>query len=235
MGSGYRAAATERENTYAARVLGLLLNGRFEELLIVALVLIIALSLHEFGHALAADLQGDPTARNLGRLTVNPKAHLDPFGSLMIVLAGFGWGKPVPFNPARLRNQRFGSLIVGAAGPLMNIFLAFVAAILLRVLSPGAGPGGFAAGFLVQLLFLNVLLAVFNLIPVPPLDGSRILSAVLPPSRQRIVYFLDRWGFVILLVLFVFGQGLLSPFLRGATGTVSRWILSAVGYELPLG
>ncbi|MGH2733083.1 MAG: site-2 protease family protein [Actinomycetota bacterium] len=211
-------------------MLGLLLNGRFEELLIVALVLVIALSLHEFGHAFAADLQGDPTPRNLGRLTVNPKAHLDPFGTLMIVLAGFGWGKPVPFNPARLRNQRFGSLIVGGAGPLMNIILAFLAAIALRLLSPGPDSSLFVLRLLFAFIEINVLLAVFNLIPVPPLDGSRILAAVLPPSQQRIVYFLDRWGFAILLVLFVFGQGLLTPLLGAGTDTVSGWILKAVGY-----
>ncbi len=204
-----------------------------EGLVIVALVLVIALSLHEFGHAFAADLQGDPTARNLGRLTVNPKAHLDPFGTLMIVLAGFGWGKPVPFNPARLQNQRFGSLIVGMAGPLMNVVLAFVAAISIRLLSLDLSAGGFTVRFLVQLLFLNMLLAIFNLIPIPPLDGSRILSAVLPPSRQRIVYFLDQWGFIILLILFVFGQGLLGPFLTRAAGNASGWVLQAVGYRFP--
>jgi Zn-dependent protease len=205
-----------------------------EGLLIISLVLVLALSLHEFGHAFAADLQGDPTARNLGRLTLNPKAHLDPFGTLMIVLVGFGWGKPVPFNPARLRNQRFGSLIVGMAGPLMNLILAFVAAIGFRLLSVDLSTADFVVRFLSQLLFLNMLLAIFNLIPIPPLDGSRILSAVLPPSRQRIVYFLDRWGFLILLVLFFFGRGFTGFLVRAADGA-SRWILAAVGYQSPLG
>lgn len=192
-------------------------NGDYQGFVMIVLVLVTALSLHEFGHALAADLLGDPTPRNAGRLTLNPLSHIDPVGALAMVLVGFGWGKPVPFSPRALRSPRFGSAIVGIAGPTTNVALAFLAAGLIRF----AGGGGEALPrFLELMLYLNVLLAVFNLLPIPPLDGSRILSAVLPPSRQRIVFFLDKWGMVILIVVifvlpWLFPQSVLGSGLFG--------------------
>jgi Zn-dependent protease len=170
--------------------------------ILLAVAFIIALSLHEYGHALAATLQGDPTAKLAGRLTINPMRHLDPVGTFMLVMVGFGWGKPVPFAPNKLRSARFGAALVGIAGPVVNIILAFLAAFVLTQLSQAPPPGLFGR-FIVTSLFLNVALALFNLMPIPPLDGSRILSALLPPDKQEIIYFLDKWGFVILL-LFVF-------------------------------
>lgn len=200
-----------------------LLNGDFETFFLVAIVLVTALSLHEYGHALAAELQGDHTARLAGRLTLNPKAHIDPLGALAMVLVGFGWGKPVPFSPRGLRSQRFGSAIVGLAGPAMNVILAFVAALGLRVLAPGPG---LLSGFLNIMLFLNVLLALFNLLPIPPLDGSRILSLVLPPSKQHVIFFLDRWGMLILIV----GVFLVFPTALGrAAGYLAHLVRLAVG------
>lgn len=192
--------------------------------LLVAVVFVIALSLHEFGHAAAATLQGDPTAKNAGRLTVNPKAHLDALGTFMIVMVGFGWGKPVPFAPNKLRNKRFGAALVGIAGPAVNFVLATVAAALfVRTL-------GTASNLTLEFLFLNlrlnVVLGIFNLLPIPPLDGSRLLSAFLPPSKQHIIYFLDRWGFVI-LILFAF---LLFPFFAAPIiNAVVEFILLMVG------
>ncbi|MDQ4149092.1 MAG: site-2 protease family protein [Actinomycetota bacterium] len=184
---------------------------------------VIALSLHEFGHAAVANMQGDPTARLAGRLTLNPLAHLDPVGTFMIVLVGFGWGKPVPFTATKLKSRRFGPALVGVAGPAMNFVLAFAAAALLVMLGPGSER--ILAEFLVITLQLNVVLAIFNLLPIPPLDGSRILSAALPPSKQHIIYFLDRWGFVILLiVVFFLFRPLVSPLIRA----VIRGILAAV-------
>jgi Zn-dependent protease len=169
--------------------------------LLLAVAFIIALSLHEYGHAAAATWQGDPTAKLAGRLTLNPKAHLDPVGTFMLVLVGFGWGKPVPFAPNKLRSQRFGAALVGIAGPVVNVVLAFVAA--LAYLQLDEAPVGALGRFIVISLYLNVGLALFNLMPIPPLDGSRILSALLPPSKHEIIYFLDKWGFLILL-LFAF-------------------------------
>lgn len=186
--------------SYAPTMIELLMEGQFQTFFLIALVLVIAISLHEFSHAISADLQGDPTPRTAGRVTLNPLKHLDPIGTFAIVLVGFGWGKPVPFTPRALRNQRFGPAGVALAGPLMNLLLAILAAFLLVVLDVR---GGVLGEFLGIALFLNVLLAVFNLIPLPPLDGSRILSLFLPPHRQNIIYFLDRWGFLILLLLMV--------------------------------
>ncbi|MEO7803111.1 MAG: site-2 protease family protein [Actinomycetota bacterium] len=194
----------------------MLIDGQLALFVIFAAILVLALSLHEFGHALAADLQGDRTARLAGRLTLNPLKHLDPFGTFALLFAGFGWGKPVPFSPRALRNQRFGPAIVGFAGPIVNIVLAFMFAALYGGLRPG--PGSTLETLLIVGVQLNVVLAIFNLMPIPPLDGSRILSAVLPPSKQHIVYFLDKWGFVLLLVfVFFLFRPVLGPLITFST------------------
>lgn len=194
--------------------------------LIVALIFVVALSLHEFGHAAAATAQGDPTARLAGRLTINPRAHLDPLGTVMLVLVGFGWGKPVPFAPNKLRSERFGAAAVGLAGPLVNVILAFVsAAALVNALSNGSGDGLVARTLFISLR-LNIVLALFNLLPIPPLDGSRVLSVLLPPSKHHIIYFLDKWGFVLLLLLvFLVFPSFAGPVVGAAMGL----ILNVVG------
>lgn len=170
-------------------------------LLVVALIG--AIGLHEYAHALTADLQGDRMPRAMGRLTPNPIKHLDPLGTLFILLVGFGWGKPVEFRPQALSSQRFGAAMVALAGPTMNLALAFVAAVVAVQL--GDNLPDFLRTFLSVFFSLNVLLAVFNLIPLPPLDGSRLLTIFLPPKRQNIIYFLDRYGFIILLAVLLFG------------------------------
>lgn len=199
--------------------LQLLLDGQFLELFAILLVLVIAITIHEFGHAFAADFQGDRTARLAGRLTLNPLSHLDPLGSVLLVLAGFGWGKPVPFDPRQLRSQRFGAAVVALAGPVTNVILAFAFAYSIR--------SSFVVSHRPLVLIatlgvhVNVLLAIFNLIPIPPLDGSRILGILLPPNKQHIIYFLDKWGFLILLVLvfFLFGR-IVSPMVESARQAV---------------
>lgn len=201
-------------------MLDAVIRGQFQFALLLGLVLVIAITLHEFGHALAADLQGDPTARLAGRLTVNPLRHLDPIGTAALVLVGFGWGKPVPFNPRALRNRRIGAALVGIAGPAVNVILALIAAVALARGNPQPGSG--TELFLSLSLYLNILLAVFNLIPIPPLDGSRLLTALLPPSKQRFIFFLDQWGFLILLGLVFF---VLPRILPGVVSGISRTIL----------
>lgn len=176
-----------------------LLNGQYTGFVIAVIVIVLAIALHEFGHALAADLQGDPTPRLAGRLTLNPLAHLDPLGSFFLVIAGFGWGKPVSFSLRNLKFKRAGAALVALAGPAMNILLAIVGAIILARRADGT-----LARFANDLLQINVVLAIFNMIPIPPLDGSRLLTLFLPPSRQQIIFFLDKWGFLLLLAILLF-------------------------------
>ena len=205
-------------------MIDLLVHGQFTDFILIVVAIVLAIALHEFGHAAADELQGDPTARLAGRLTLNPIRHLDPFGTVMIVLVGFGWGKPVPMTPSKLRNQRVGAAVVGAAGPLVNVILAFMSAALLVRLGP-ASYGGLGYRFLSEFLYLNVLLAILNLLPIPPLDGSRILSAILPPDKQHIIFFLDQYGFVILLIaaLLVL-PSILGPISTSASNLVIRLV-----------
>ncbi|MEA2452708.1 MAG: hypothetical protein QOG04_1418 [Actinomycetota bacterium] len=186
---------------------------------LLALGLIEALALHEYAHALAADLQGDRMPRAFGRLTLNPAKHLDPLGTIMIFLVGFGWGKPVEFRPAALSSKRFGAAIVALAGPLMNVALATLSALAASLLP--IETNGVLFRFLYIFFSLNVILAVFNLLPLPPLDGSRLLTIFLPPKRQNIIYFLDKYGFIILLALVFFG-GLrfIDPLIEGLRNVI---------------
>jgi Zn-dependent protease len=193
---------------------------------------IVGITFHEFSHAAVATMQGDPTARSQGRLTLNPIAHLDPLGSIALVLAGFGWGRPVPFSPTQLRSRRFGAAIVGLAGPAANFLFALVAVIALRIVYPSAVTAfdvDFSVILLDMLVTLNVVLGVFNLLPIPPLDGSRLLSLALPPSRQNIVYFLDQYGIFLLLGFLILAPNLLTPIFRAITEALYRLVGLPVG------
>ncbi len=187
-----------------------LLQGGLEGLIafiLLAAALILAIGLHEYAHALSADLQGDRLPRAMGRLTLNPIKHLDPLGTLLIFIVGFGWGKPVEFRPEALSSRRFGAALVALAGPMMNVALGIVGALVFRLYL--AGPElRFLDLFLRYFIFINVVLAVFNLLPIPPLDGSRLLTIFLPPSQQKIIFFLDRFGFLILIGLVFLGPAL---------------------------
>ncbi len=187
-----------------------------------AAALAVAIGLHEYAHALAADLQGDRLPRAMGRLTLNPIRHLDPLGTVLLVVAGFGWGKPVEFRPEALSSRRFGAALVAVAGPLMNVALAIVGAFAFRAATLGPQLD-FLFLFLNAFIWINVVLAVFNLLPIPPLDGSRLLTIFLPPGKQKIIYFLDRYGFLILLVVIFLGpSSLLRPFIEFVAGIVAR-------------
>jgi len=197
---------------------------------LLAVALIEAIALHEYAHAFAADVQGDRMPRAMGRVTLNPARHLDPLGTLAIFLMGFGWGKPVEFRPQALSSKRFGAAFVALAGPLMNLLLALLAAVLLGVVIRVDPEVTFEPGVITRFLYLffaiNILLALFNLIPLPPLDGSRLLTIFLPPNRQGIIFFLDRYGFFILLaLLFLTGLRFLDPILRA----VGDWLLTVTG------
>lgn len=179
------------------------------ELIIRLVALVFSIVIHEVAHGYASYRLGDPTARDANRLTLNPLAHIDPFGSIllpaMLVFMNspvlFGWAKPVPFNPAYFRNVKKGTMIVGAAGPAANLVLALIAGILFRLFTPG----GIIGLFLVHMCLINVILAVFNLIPIPPLDGSRIVIGFMPAYLVPKYLSLERYGFLIIIALFYFG------------------------------
>jgi Zn-dependent protease len=167
--------------------------------LAIVVALVVAITIHEFSHAAVATAQGDDTARSQGRLTLNPIRHLDPFGTIFMVLAGFGWGRPVPFSPAQLRNKRYGPVMVSLIGPISNFVLALASALVLKALR--STDNQTLLLFVAVFLRINLILGIFNLLPIPPLDGSRLLAALLPPSRQGIVRFLDQYGIYLLLGL----------------------------------
>ena len=180
--------------------------------------LLFAISIHEYAHAQCADSMGDPTARYMGRLTFNPMAHLDPIGAILLVVAGFGWAKGVPINVNNFRNRREGILKVSFAGPAANLFLCFLAALMMALL----GRMGMLSDGLYKFLFwmrlYNVWFAFFNLIPVPPLDGSRILSELLPAKQSwQFNEIVDRYGFYILIALVFTGitSMIINPLANG--------------------
>ena len=164
--------------------------------------LLFAISIHEYAHAQCADSMGDPTARYMGRLTFNPLAHLDPIGAILLVVAGFGWAKGVPINVNNFRNRREGILKVSFAGPAANLFLCFVAAFMMAFLGKMHMLSDGLYRFLFWMQLYNVWFAFFNLIPVPPLDGSRIMSELLPAKQSwQFNEIVDRYGFDILIAL----------------------------------
>ncbi len=178
------------------------------------LVLIIAFTVHELAHALTADYLGDPTPRRMGRITLNPLKHLDPIGTILLIVAGFGWAKPVMVNPMNMRgNPRTSMAIVAAAGPLSNLVMAVMAAVFFRVglVSFTQPSGAFSASFLLsEFIWINLILAFFNLIPIPPLDGSKILFAILPAELVYRLRPLEQFGFLILMAVVFFVPAVLN-------------------------
>ncbi len=210
-------------------------QNKIFELLYITAILLLALPLHEFAHAWVAYRFGDTTAKDQGRLSLNPFRHLDPLGSLMMYVAHFGWAKPVPVDARNFRQKRLGMLLVALAGPFSNLLLAFVSMMiiglltkltLVGVITVGAGWGTTvlrsAFDLLGMLVQINILLAIFNLLPVPPLDGSRVLSSFLPDRWMIRLASMERWiGLAFLLIVIVL------PRITGNTSIVSQ-IIGAV-------
>ncbi|HUV81042.1 MAG TPA: site-2 protease family protein [Patescibacteria group bacterium] len=207
------------------------------EILFFIFVLIFSIVIHEFSHGAVANMLGDPTAKLAGRLTLNPLKHLDPIGSVVLPVlmilttgTGIGWAKPVPVNPFNFRDQKYGSLKVALAGPAANLTVALFLGLFLRLLFffGVASPVLFSA--LSFIIFVNILLAMFNLTPVPPLDGSHILFALLPDSLREIKIFLSQFGFFILIFLIFF----FPPFLRIIIYLVENIFILFAGTPPPL-
>lgn len=178
------------------------------------LVLIPSAILHEYMHGYVADRLGDPTAKYAGRLTLDPRVHIDLFGSILLPLAlffttglMFAYAKPVPYNPYNLRNQKWGPVMVAFAGPLSNLLLALIFGLFIQFVPFSEGMNF----FLSIIVYVNVVLAVFNLVPIPPLDGSKLLLALLPDSLQNVEQALERFGFVFLILFIFYFSGIISP------------------------
>jgi|SRR5688572_28159179 Zn-dependent protease len=186
------------------------------------IAIVLGITVHEFMHAYSAHRLGDDTARLLGRMSLNPLVHFDIFGTLLLVLAGFGYGKPVPVNEARLRGA-FASSMVSLAGPLANFAIAAVCAIPLRLGSAEALGAGYVE-ILATVVFFNCLLGVFNLIPIPPLDGANVIFGLLPPKQQWDLRPYMQYGPMLLLLLLLFGGQILFPLVQ----VPSRAIFSAL-------
>jgi Zn-dependent protease len=182
-----------------------MLFGRSQEELIALLIALVpAFTVHEFAHAWAAYRLGDSTAKDMGRLTLNPLKHLDVFGILLVLVAGFGWAKPVPVNPYNLRGGRRDLAIVAVAGPLSNLAMAAVAALVWRSADLGQLPG-FVVFALLTFIWLNVVLMFFNLLPIAPLDGFKVAIGWLPEPLASRYAQTARWGMLILIGLILMG------------------------------
>jgi len=204
-------------------LLDLLQNGDVLGFALAAAALLFSLTLHEFGHAFAADRLGDSTPRRYGRVTLNPIVHLDPIGTLLLLVAPFGFARPVPVNMARL--GRWGGLIVAAAGPAANLLIALVTMLVLRITTPDVGQlfavdRGSVQHALLVVLLVNLALALFNLLPIPLFDGSRILAALFPRTLGRSLAEFEQQPFAfIVVILFIFiAREPIFSFIRTAAG-----------------
>lgn len=165
--------------------------------------LLVGLTLHEFAHGFVAYLLGDPTAKNMGRLTLNPIRHLDPLGALFLLVFHFGWAKPVPVNPMYFKGDRQrGMLLVSLAGPLTNLIIAAATAVAWKIIEPR---DSIMLSIIFYIFSINIILAVFNIIPVPPLDGSKILAGLLPRKYMYVIFNIEKYGYIILIILMFTG------------------------------
>lgn len=209
-----------------------MLDLSLDRLLYAVPAIIVALTFHEYAHARVAYAFGDTTAKDANRLTINPLKHLDIAGTLLLIFAGFGWAKPVPINPYYFQGDRKKKImLVSVAGPVMNLLEALVGAVILSLLYHSSlGYNSFFQYifmFLSYYILINIVLAVFNLIPVPPLDGSKILMGLLPDSKLHIILALERYGMLILMALVLFG--VVGKIISPITSIIYSGLMALVG------
>ena len=193
------------------------------------IIVIIALTVHEFSHAWAGHMLGDVTAKQHGRLTLNPVAHIDPYSTLLLpvalILLGspvvFGAAKPVPFNPYAVRYGKWGAALVAVAGPASNLLMAIFVGLYLRFV-PLSGVTG---RFLLQFVFVNLAFFVFNMIPIPPLDGSRVLYAAAPSGMRDVMDQIENYGLIVIFAFLFISYSFLSPFILSAVTTMASIII----------
>lgn len=189
--------------------------------------LIIAMAIHEYSHALIADYMGDDTPRMMGRLTLNPLVHLDPIGMVMLLVAQFGWAKPVMINPSNFRDWRKGEFFVSLAGPVSNLIVAFIALVIhIICIKAHLFTGTALATVLSLIVIYNINFAIFNMIPLPPLDGSKVLMCVLPTEWNYKLASIERYSFLILIAL------MMTPFFSYILIPMQHLILSLFSFIL---
>ncbi len=198
-----------------------------QQIIILAPPFLFALTIHEYSHGMVAYRLGDPTARDLGRLTLNPLKHLDPLGVLAFIIMKIGWAKPVPVNPRYFKNPLKDMIWVALAGPAANIMTAIASSLLAQLLLVFAAfiPTGIIHPLFQMLgasIWINIILAVFNLLPIPPLDGSKVLMGILPPRQAALFARLEPFGFLILLALFY--TGIIQKVIMPIVGLAERMI-----------
>ncbi|MGI6678827.1 MAG: site-2 protease family protein [Dehalobacterium sp.] len=206
--------------------------GNLWEFIIFIPAILLALSVHEFSHGLIAYKLGDPTPKLHGRLTLNPLKHLDPMGTLLLIVAHFGWAKPVQVNPYYFEgDKKRGMMVVALAGPFSNILFAYLSALILSLMLREVLPfNNIVALFMQSLVQINLILAAFNLIPVPPLDGSKILAGILPGQTGDFFYQMEQYGPIILLILIV--TGVIQRLFLPLVGLLYKIIFLATGIPL---
>ena len=197
-----------------------------ERLIAGAVALLVGLTFHEFSHAFLADQLGDHRPRALGRVSLNPMRHLDPIGTLFFVIAGFGWAKPVMVNPAALQGGRRSMALVAFAGPIANVVVAVAFAVVFRVMTLVDFDSGFVLNLVALIVQLNILLAIFNLIPIPPLDGYNVVLAFLPPRQAVTIQQYAPYGIIVLLLL-IFLPGSPLRALLSLAAPVTRVLVGA--------
>jgi len=212
---------------------GLNVFNLIDQFLVPAVAILVCLTIHELAHGLSAYALGDDTAKRMGRLTLNPIKHVDPIGFLVLMVVGFGWAKPVPVSPINFKWPRFGMAVTALAGPVSNFLLTALVLIFIipleRLLNSGGTGAVYTVTILLRIAVISTFLGVFNLLPIPPLDGSKIVFSFLPDRQYNFLMRYERYGMLVLLALLWFGG--IMEYLLVVLRTVYGWI---AGWTLPL-